>query len=186
MTETDILPANEKERIKALKRYEILDTPPDGSFDRITTIAAKLFNVPIALVTLVDEDRIWFKAKHGLENVNQIDRDPGLCSSAILSPEVYYISDTLNDPRTLTNPLVAGEFGLRFYAAAPLRTKEGYNLGTVCLLDTKPKNLSKEDVKILEELAGIVMDEMELRLAALKATRQLKAHKENLEIEIKQ
>src|SRR5690606_22035086 len=138
-----------------------------GSFDRITSIAARLFGVPIALVTLVDEDRIWFKAKHGLDSVDQIDRDPGLCASAILSPDVYNIADTLKDPRTLSNPLVAGEFGLRFYAAAPLKTKEGYGLGTVCLLDTEPKELTPEEIQTLEDLAGIVMDEMELRLAAL-------------------
>ncbi len=185
MAETKTPPVNEKERLKALKRYEILDTPPDGSFDRITSIAARLFGVPIALVTLVDEDRIWFKAKHGLDNVQQINRDPGLCASAILSEEVYNIYDTLHDPRTLANPLVAGEFGLRFYAAAPLKTNDGYKLGTVCLLDTKPKQLSENDEKILQELAGIVMDEMELRLAAIKATRALQAHKDNLEEEVK-
>lgn len=165
-----IVPANEAERIKALKRYEILDTPPDGSFDRITSLASRLLNVPIAIVSLVDTDRIWFKSHHGL-SVEQIDRDPGLCASAILSDEVYHISNAIEDPRSLTNPLVAGEFGLRFYAAAPLKSKDGFNLGTLCVIDQKPRSMTKDEEKTLEDLAAIVMDEIELRMASRKAVR---------------
>ncbi|MDQ3073089.1 MAG: GAF domain-containing protein [Bacteroidota bacterium] len=173
MSEQTLFPDNEEERLKALKRYQILDTPPDDSFDHVAALTAKLFKVPIALVSLVDEDRIWFKAKYGLE-ADQINRDPGLCASVILAPEVYTISDTLKDPRTLANPLVAGEMGLRFYAAAPLQTHDGYNLGTLCVLDTKPKTLNREDEENLAHLAKIVMDQMELRLAALTAVREIK------------
>ncbi len=93
----------EQERIKSLKKYDILDTPPDGSFDRITKLAAKLLDVPIAIVTLVDTDRIWFKSRYGLD-VEQIERNPGLCASAILSDDLYEVYDALNDPRTLANP----------------------------------------------------------------------------------
>lgn len=169
-TDKLVVPSNEEGRINALKRYEILDTPPDGSFDRITSLASRLFNVPIAIVSLVDTDRIWFKSHHGLPE-EQTDREPGLCASAILSDEVYHISNAIEDPRCLTNPLVAGEFGLRFYGAAPLKTKDGFNLGTLCVIDHKPRAFTKEEEKTLEELAAIVMDEMELRLAARKAVR---------------
>ncbi|MEA5449716.1 GAF domain-containing protein, partial [Leptolyngbya sp. CCNP1308] len=110
--------SDDAERLAAVQRYQILDTPPDEALDRITAIAARLFQVPIALVTVVDHDRIWFKSRHGLA-IEQIDREPGLCASAILQSEVYTIADALQDPRTLTNSLVRGEFGLRFYAAAP-------------------------------------------------------------------
>src|SRR6478672_11656696 len=108
-------------RMEALRRYDILDTPPDGNFDNITALAARLLKVPIALTTLVDTDRVWFKSRHGLE-VEQIDRVPGLCASAILDGIPYVVEDARFDPRTLANPLVAGEFGLRFYAAVPLTT----------------------------------------------------------------
>lgn len=161
----------EAERIKALKRYNILDTPPDGSFDRITKLAAKLLNVPIAIVTLVDTDRIWFKSRYGLD-VSQIDRDPGLCASAILSDEIYLVEDAGKDPRTLANPLVAGSFGLQFYAAAPLKVKDGYNLGTLCVIDKHPRHLNDYEKQILQDLANILIDEMELRLAARTAVYQ--------------
>ncbi len=159
---------NEEERIKTLKKYNILDTPPDGSFDRITKMAARLLNVPIAIVTLVDTDRIWFKSRYGID-VYQIDRDPGLCSSAILSDDVYIVEDAVKDPRTLANPLVAGGFGLQFYAAAPIKVKGGHNLGTLCVIDKNPRQLTKSEKDILQDLADILIDQIELRLAARTA-----------------
>src|SRR5258705_9229216 len=120
-------------RIKSLRKYNILDTAPDSSFDHITTMAASLLHVPIAVVSLVDTDRIWFKSGVGID-IQQINRDPGLCDTAILHDDVYVVENTLLDPGTLANPLVAGEFGLRFYAAAPLTMRDGYNLGTLCLM----------------------------------------------------
>ena len=155
----------ETERLKALRRYEILDTPPDGTFDRITSIVARLLKVPIVIVSLVDRDRIWFKSHHGIE-VQEIDRAPGLCASAILSDEIYIITDASQDVRSLTNPLVVGELGLRFYAAAPLRTHDGYHLGTLCAIDQSPRSISLEEQLILTDLAAVVMDEIEMRLAA--------------------
>ncbi len=166
-----VFPPNETERLAAVKRYEILDTPPDGSFDRITALASRLFNVPVAIVSLVDTDRIWFKSHHGLPGVEQIDRDPGLCASAILSDDVYHISNAIEDPRSLSNPLVAGEFGLRFYAAAPLKTRDGFNLGTFCIIGLQPREFSAAEKKTLEDLSAIVMDEIELRLASRKAVK---------------
>jgi GAF domain-containing protein len=170
--DASILPPNEAERLDAVRRYEILDTPRDGAFERITRIASLVLDVPIAIVTIVDHDRIWFKSAHGLEGVEQIDRVPGLCASAILSDEVYLVRDAKIDPRTLANPLVAGEFGLRFYAAAPLRTAEGFKLGTMCVIDREPRELSDEQARVLEDLAALVVDELELRLAARRQARR--------------
>ena len=167
MANQQLISKKETERLNALHRYEILDTPPDGAFDRITSIAARLFKVPIAIVSLVDSDRIWFKSHHGLD-VQQIDRAPGLCASAILSDDIYAITDATKDLRSLTNPLVVGEMGLRFYAAAPLRTYDGHNLGTLCVIDKKLRSISSEEMSILRDLAAVVMDEIELRLAAQK------------------
>lgn len=158
---------NEVERLSTVRRYEILDTPEDGSFDRLTQLAARLFAVPVAIVSLVDHDRIWFKSHYGL-SVRQIERAPGLCASAILQDEVYTVLDAKIDPRTLANPLVAGEFGLRFYAAAPLITHDGFRLGTLCVIDFAPRGLSDAEQETLRDLAAIVMDEMELRLASRK------------------
>jgi len=162
----------EEERVKVLKRYEILDTPEDGSFNRLTTLAAKIFNVPIAIITLVDTDRVWFKSKYGVE-VDAIGTEPGLCTSAIMSDEVYIVENALEDPRTLANPLVVSEFGLRFYAGAPLQTMDGFNLGTMCLIDKKQRYLTLSQQETLKQMAAIAMDEIEIRLSARKAARQV-------------
>jgi len=163
---------NEQARLAALRRYDILDTPPDGSFDHVAKVAAILFDVPIAIISLVDQDRIWFKARHGLD-VEQIGRDPGLCASAILQTDPYVLTDASCDPRSLANPLVAGEFGLRFYVAAPLRTSDGHNLGTLCVIDRKPRVVNEEQIAQLGALAAVVIDQMELRLAARRAITDL-------------
>jgi sigma-B regulation protein RsbU (phosphoserine phosphatase) len=162
---TALLPPNETERLAAVHRYDVLDTPPDGAFERITALAARLFDVPIAIVSIVDTDRIWFKSHHGLDII-QIDREPGLCASAILQPEPWLVTDAKLDPRTLANPLVAGEFGLRFYAGVPLTTRDGFNLGTLCVIDQQPREVTPDQVATLTDLASLVMDELELRLAA--------------------
>ncbi|HUS02611.1 MAG TPA: GAF domain-containing sensor histidine kinase [Chitinophagaceae bacterium] len=171
MSYTEIDSLIETERIQSLKKYDILDTPPDGSFDRITKLAAELLNVPIAIVTLVDTDRIWFKSRYGLD-VQQIGRDPGLCASAILSDDIYEVDDARTDPRTLANPLVASEFGLRFYAAVPLKVKDGHNLGTLCVIDKHPRHLTDIQRRTLQYLADILIDQLELRLAARTAIYQ--------------
>lgn len=160
--------SREAERLAAVRRYDILDSPPDGAFDRITALAARRFAVPIAIISIVDEDRIWFKSHHGLP-VRQIDREPGLCASAILGDTPYLIEDARKDPRSLANPLVAGDFGLRFYAAVPLTTGDGHNLGTLCVIDKEPRPIEHEQIEDLKDLASIVMDQLELRLSARKA-----------------
>lgn len=175
----------ESNRLNALHRYEILDTPADGNFDRITSLAAKVFNVPIAIVSLVDEDRIWFKSHHGLD-IDEIDKSPGLCASAILSDDIYLIEDARQDPRSLANPLVTGEFGLQFYAAAPLKTHDGYNLGTLCIIDQRQRYINSEQQILLRQMAEIVMSEMELRLAARTQISEYKKRILELENQIKE
>lgn len=163
---------NEAARLAALRRYDVLDTPPDGAFDRITAMAAKLFSAPISIISLVDTDRIWFKSHHGVE-VEQIDRLPGLCASAILQDDAWVLTDAQRDVRALANPLVAGEFGLRFYAGVPLRTNDGFNLGTLCVIDREPREVTQEQLTLLSDLARLVMDQMELRLGARRAVGDL-------------
>ncbi len=160
-----IIPANELERLAAVRRYDVLDTPPDGAFERVTALAARLFDVPIAIVSIVDQDRIWFKSHHGLD-VDETGREAGLCASAILQGEPWVVTDASVDPRTLANPLVAGTQGLRFYLGVPLTTADGYNLGTLCVMDKRPRTVSDSDIATLSDLAVMVVDELELRLAA--------------------
>lgn len=155
----------EKKRLANLYEYEILDTPPDGYFDEITSLASKIFNVPISIITLVDTDRIWFKSSVGID-AEEIPRNPGLCSSAIMSPDIYIVEDARNDPRTLSNPLVAGILGLQFYAAAPLKSSSGFNLGTICLIDLEPRTLNAKESSMLMQLSRIVMAQFELKLQA--------------------
>lgn len=164
-------PVDEVARMAAVRRYDVLDSPPDGAFDRIAALAARLMDVPIALVTIVDTDRIWFKSRHGLDAA-EIGRDPGLCASAILHDEPWVVTDASTDARTLANPLVASEFGLRFYAGAPLRTHDGFNLGTLCVIDRQPREITAHQQVILTDLAAMVMDEMELRLSARQAVTE--------------
>ncbi|HEX8300354.1 sensor histidine kinase [Sphingomonas sp.] len=168
MADASIIPATETERMSAVRRYDILDTPPDGAFDRITALAARRFGVPISIISIVDEDRIWFKSHHGVP-VNQIGRDPGLCASAILSSDPYILADASVDPRSLANPLVAGDFGLRFYAGVPLRTGDGHNLGTLCIIDKEARPIDQGQIDDLKDLASVVMDQMEMQLAARRA-----------------
>ena len=158
----------EDERMSAVERYRILDSNTEGNFDRVTALAAKMFSVPVAIVSIVDKDRIWFKSHHGTD-VTQIDRDPGLCSSAILQDDVWVIKDAASDPRTVINPMVTGEFGLRFYAGVPLRTPDGHSLGTLCILDRTPRSFSTEEAGMLADLAAIVMNDLELRRQGLEA-----------------
>ncbi len=168
--------ADERERLESLRRYDVAEAPTDGSFDLVASLAARVFDVPIAVVSIVDEDRIWFKAKHGLD-VAEIPRDPGLCASAILRDDPLVIPDARLDPVALTNPLVAGDLGLRFYAGAPLTTADGHNLGTMAIIDRQPREVTRADVALLEDLAQLVMNDLELRLSARRAlTRETELH----------
>lgn len=166
-------PENEEARLTALRRYDILDTPPDGRFENLTRLAAYIFNVPVAIISLVDHDRIWFKSHFGVD-ASEIQRAPGLCASAILSNDLYIVGNAAEDPRTLANPLVTGALGLRFYAAAPLHTRDGYNLGTFCVIDKKPRFFTEQQQSVLSSLATIVMDQMELHLSMRQYMQETK------------
>jgi len=159
---------NEAARMAAVRRYAILNKPPEGTFDRIARLAAQLFDTPISIVSIVDHDRIWFKSSHGLPGVSQLAREPGLCSSAIEGREPYVVESALEDPRTRENSLVTGAFGLRFYVGVPLATSDGCNLGTLCVVDAVPRGADPEKIDMLLSLAKIVVDELELRLSARK------------------
>ncbi|MBA3667041.1 MAG: GAF domain-containing protein [Sphingomonas sp.] len=168
MAEGSTVEEKERQRMAAVRRYDILDSPPDGVFDRITALAARRLGVPISIISIVDDDRIWFKSHHGVP-VDQIGREPGLCASAILSDDPHILSDARLDPRSLANPLVAGDFGLRFYAGVPLTTSDGHNLGTLCVIDKEARAIDQEQIEDLKDLASVVMDQLELRLSARRA-----------------
>ena len=157
------LPADEAERLAALRGYAILDTPPEENFDRIVRLACRLFSVPIALISLVDENRQWFKARQGLE-ATETPRDVAFCAHAILEDGVLVVPDATQDQRFADNPLVQGGPGIRFYAGAPLISPTGQRIGTLCLIDTISRtDFSAADRASLRDLGGVVMDEMEMR-----------------------
>jgi two-component system, cell cycle sensor histidine kinase and response regulator CckA len=151
-------------RIAALHRYAILDTASERAFDRIVKLAAQLLDVPIALVSLVDEKRQWFKARHGLD-ATETPRDIAFCDFAIRGRDLLIVPDALCDARFHDNPLVTGDPHIRFYAGAPLLTSDGYALGTLCALDRKPRELDDRQAAILATLAEQVVHELEVRLA---------------------
>jgi PAS domain S-box-containing protein len=169
------LPENEAERLNALRRYQILDTPPEPAFDRIAEMAANFFHVPMAGVSLVDEDRIWFKSRLGIV-AGQTARDAGLCSTAMLSQGVFHLRDAAHDERATAHSLVH-DLGIRFYAGAPLRTEQGLNLGTVWVIDQKPRELASGEAEMLRALAALAMNQMELRLYAEKVARLERAER---------
>lgn len=158
------------ERLAALRRYDILDTPREEDFDEIVALASRICETPIALVSLVDEDRQWFKAETGL-GVDETPLDQSMCAHAILKEDVMVVPDTTEDPRTRDNPLVTADRSMRFYAGAPLRTKDGQAIGTLCVLDDKPRELEPEQAQALEVLAKQVMAQLDLR-RALKAEHE--------------
>jgi formate hydrogenlyase transcriptional activator len=162
-------PENEAERLNALRRYQILDTPPEPAFDRIAEMAANFFQVPMAGVSLVDEDRVWFKSRVGFD-AHQTARDAGLCSTAMLSQGVFHLRDATHDERATAHSLVH-DLGIRFYAGAPLRTEQGLNLGTVWVIDQKPRELVSGESEMLRMLAALAMNQMEQRLYAEKVVR---------------
>ena len=160
----DAAGAAERERLLALKRYHILDTPMEAQFDDIVALASQICEVPIALISLVDEQRQWFKAKIGID-AQETPREISACQYAIQQPQLTVVPDTLLDERFKTNPLVTGDPHMRFYAGAPLRTPDGYNLGTLCVLDSQPRQLSEQQLLTLETLSKQVVTMLELKRA---------------------
>ncbi|RYE12243.1 MAG: GAF domain-containing protein, partial [Sphingobacteriaceae bacterium] len=161
----------EQERLQALQRYHMLDTKAEQSFQSTTELMASIFRVPMAMISLVDADEVFFDSRVGID-YNRAPRQESLCALTILSEEVNVIEDTLKHPVAATKLAVCGELGVRFYAGAPLITLNGYRIGTVCLADTKPRAFSHQDKIILEGFARNVMDQMELRLANLLETEK--------------
>lgn len=153
------IPVNEKERLSQLRSLAILDTPPEERFDRVTRMARRLFGVPIAVVSLVDENRQWFKSCFGLD-VRETDRRISFCGHAILNKGAFVVENTLEDERFADNPLVTGAPHIRFYAGQPLHTLSGQALGTLCIIDREPRSFGQEDLDMLSDLAGMVEREI--------------------------
>ncbi len=170
------IPENESERQANLDLYEILDTFPEEAFDAITSIAAHICGTPIALISLIDKDRQWFKSHHGL-TVSETPRDFAFCAHAILNPDqLFVVEDAKLDKRFFDNPLSTGDPNVIFYAGAPLLSREGFPLGTLCVIDNKPHTLNTEQRKALADLSSQVIAQMELR----RSLKELKSKNEEL------
>jgi diguanylate cyclase (GGDEF)-like protein len=153
------LPEDEALRMATLIGYNVLDTTPEERFDRVTRMAKRLFNVPIALVSIIDENRQWFKSSMGLD-ATETPRDISFCGHAILDSEVFIVRDTLQDVRFADNPLVTAAPSIRFYAGCPLRAINGQRLGTLCIIDNKPRDFPPSDALALQDFAAIVEREL--------------------------
>jgi two-component sensor histidine kinase len=159
------VPENELQRLAALCSFEILDTDPEPSLDRVVTLAARLFHAPIALVSLVDKDRQWFKAKHG-SNASQTPRTFSFCAHAMFENEPMVVCDATRDPRFQNSPWVTGDMSIRFYVGAPIRTREGLLLGSLCVIDTFARERPPQDLlDSLADLAFLVIQQIEFRSA---------------------
>lgn len=156
------VPSNESDRLQALYELDILDTAPEERFDRITRLASRIVDAPIVLISLVDEDRQWFKSRVGLD-AEQTEREYAFCTHAIMESAVFVVPDATSDERFRDNPLVTGQPSIRFYAGAPLALEDGVQIGTICAIDTKPRELSPEHEEALRDLSRIVVDELKLR-----------------------
>lgn len=159
------LPDNESQRLQTLRLYEVLDSEPEQAFDDITAASARIFGTPICLITLVDEDRQWFKSSYGLE-AEQTDRDVAFCAHAILTDDTFVVEDAQFDHRFSDNPLVTSEPNIRFYAGAPLTVADDSRLGTLCVIDSTPRSIDAERLQILEVLRDAVVANLELRRLA--------------------
>ena len=159
---TPIPVQNDAARVAALQKYAILDSEPEQAFDDLVLLASFICNTPIAMISLVDEDRQWFKSKVGV-SVSETPREIAFCNSAIRQPDVFVVPDTLSDERFRNNPLVLSEPKIRFYAGAPLINEEGYALGTICVVDETPREFSPGQQAALKALSRLVLAQMEFR-----------------------
>lgn len=166
------LPPNEAARLTLLQSYAILDTPGENTFGQIVIQAASLFGVPLAALTLVDRDRVWYKAQHGF-HMRELPRSVAFCAHAILGDSVLVAEDLSADARFADSPLVAGGPAIRFYAGAPIISPRGGRLGALCVMDQVPRPVAAEQVKQLARLARAAMVRLEVRLALADTTRLL-------------
>lgn len=171
------IPNNESARLQALYQLNVLDTNPEACYDRLTRLTKHLFDVPIAVISLIDRDRQWFKSKQGLD-VCETGRDVSFCGHTILSQDIFEITDALLDTRFADNPLVVGDPKIRFYAGAPLITQTGFAVGTLCIIDTKPRKLTTDERQALRDMADEVLSVLELHETRqqnqdLKVTQQM-------------
>jgi len=157
--------SKEEGRLKALRRLEVLDSKPEEAFDRITRVAKTVLQVPIVLVSLIDRNRQWFMSRQGLD-VTETPRDVSFCTRAIEQDEPLIVPDALRDPRFSENPFVIGKPGIRFYIGVQLKSRDGFNLGTLCCIDSVARTPSPDQIAVLQDLARLVIDELELRLLA--------------------
>jgi GAF domain-containing protein len=176
-------PKNEAKRLKVLWQYEILDTIPEEVFDDLTELAARICEAPIALITLVDEDRQWFKSKVGV-TINETSRDISFCGHAIEQSDLFIVPDATRDKRFADNPLVTSEPKIRFYAGAPLITPDGHALGTLCVIDKVPRELRPDQKQALRVLARHVMTQLELRRHSRELARA-REEREEIQGELK-
>lgn len=158
----------EERRLEAVHRYDIVGTPPEDAFNRITGMASRLLRAPIAMVSIIDRDRVWLASRVGTDE-QDVDRNVSFCVTTNPGDGAWTIRDATLDPRTAANPVVVGEPNVRSYAAAPLNTSDGHNLGSLCVYDLMPRDFDEEDLATLTDLAGLVMYELELRLASRRA-----------------
>jgi GAF domain-containing protein len=166
------LPTREEERLAVLRDYKILDTPSEEAYDDITALAAFICGVPIALISLVDADRQWFKSKVGID-ISETKRDVSICAHAILNQGITVIRDTRADPRFAANPLVTFTPAIRFYAGVPLRAADDHPIGTLCVIDHEPRDLSDVQIRTLEALARQVVLQLELRRSSAQLANAL-------------
>jgi len=166
-------PEDEAARLQELSDYEILDTPPEEGFDRITRLASMIMGAPVSLISLVDQDRQWFKATVGWD-AKEIPREQAFCAHTIQGDEIMEVTDATRDPRFRDNPLVTDQPYIRFYAGAPLVTRSGYNIGSMCVIDQQPGSLSDAQRTALHDLSQLVTDQIDLRLAGREVSDRLK------------
>jgi GAF domain-containing protein len=159
----EIIPANEKERIKALRRHKLIQDLPQGYFNNLANIMAQTFGTPIALVSIVRSENVVFPGNIGLHDTTSVPRGVSLCSLAVMEAQPTIFTDATKEPCLLANPLVAGEFGLRFYAGAPIITNDGQALGTVCIVDKEPRQFTDKELELLKGFAETAMQEIEQR-----------------------
>jgi DNA-binding LytR/AlgR family response regulator len=160
------VPANEAERVEALKSYEVLDSAPEEAFDGLTRLASYICETPVSLISLIDSQRQWFKSKLGLD-VPETPRDISFCQYAILQNDIFEVEDATQNELFRSNPMVTGDPNIRFYAGAPLINADGFSLGTLCIIDTIPKHLTEQQRDALLTLAREVVSHLELRRARL-------------------